>query len=295
MPDILQNIAGTGLIVGNPVLRKFFRNRPGGADVGPMLSKPKPLMSNGLVLVVEDSAAQAGQLRSLLEGAKLEVAVAMNGVDALDLLDLRQTALIISDIVMPVMDGYELCRRVKASKKFRQIPFMLLTSLAQPQDIFQGLESGADYYNVKPYDGVVLMNRVRTVLDGLSRRQQGDLSESMDISYAGQKYSISADRSQILDLLLATFESTVRKNSELTLANKKLSDALESNKTLRGLIPICSYCKKIRDDRGYWEKVESFISKHSDARFSHGVCPHCLSKALEEVENLGKDAGPSKS
>ena len=66
--------------------------------------------------------------------------------------------------------------------------------------------------------------------------------------------------------------------SKLRATNKKLQIALDEIKTLRGIIPICSYCKKIRDDKGAWEIIESYISNHSEAEFSHGICPECLKK-----------------
>ena len=64
----------------------------------------------------------------------------------------------------------------------------------------------------------------------------------------------------------------------------ELQDALAQVKTLRGLIPICATCKKIRDDRGLWRQIESYIQEHSDADFSHGICPDCAKKALAELD-----------
>ena len=58
----------------------------------------------------------------------------------------------------------------------------------------------------------------------------------------------------------------------------ELQDALVSVKTLRGLLPICSHCKKIRDDKGYWNQIESYIRDHTDAEFTHGICPECMKK-----------------
>jgi hypothetical protein len=63
---------------------------------------------------------------------------------------------------------------------------------------------------------------------------------------------------------------------------QELKDALQKVKMLSGLLPICASCKKIRDDRGYWMQVESYISEHSDARFSHGFCPDCADKYLND-------------
>ncbi len=242
-------------------------------------------------MVAEDSTVQANFLRAILQEFNYEMVVAANGAEALALLELRRPTIIISDIVMPVMDGYEFCRRVKAVEKFRDIPFMLFTRLTEPQDIFKGLDSGADYYNVKPYDAAVLVERVRTILDGDGTPATPDGRTDIDVTYGGHKYSIHAGRTQILDLLLATFESIVQKNKELSGLNQKLTEALETNQILCGLIPICSYCKKIRDDRGYWDQVESYVTKHSAARFSHGVCPQCFEK---HMANLRGDNDPKK-
>jgi hypothetical protein len=73
-------------------------------------------------------------------------------------------------------------------------------------------------------------------------------------------------------------ETLNKKNAELQQANVDLHIALENIKTLKGLLPICSHCKKIRDDSGYWEQIESYVKNHSDAEFTHGICPDCIKK-----------------
>jgi len=243
----------------------------------PQLAGARPL-----ILVVEDSLTQAVFLRRILEKAGYDVTLAGDGQQALEQLELRVPALIISDVMMPVVDGYTLCQRVKTSEAFRNVPFMLLTALSEPQDIFKGLESGADFYSIKPYDGAKMLERVHAILD-VNCAQYLTNMLGTDVTYGGQKYTINAGRSQILDLLLATFENIVRKNGELIDTNRKLTEALEANKTLRGLIPICGYCKKIRDDRGFWDQVESFVTRHSEAKFSHGICPQCFEKTMKEL------------
>ena len=78
---------------------------------------------------------------------------------------------------------------------------------------------------------------------------------------------------------LERLERLVReRTSALEKTNAELTEALGSVQTLSGLIPICAGCKKIRDDRGYWDQVESYITKHSDAKFTHGICPECSRK-----------------
>jgi hypothetical protein len=77
----------------------------------------------------------------------------------------------------------------------------------------------------------------------------------------------------------------------LEKTNKELQTALAKIKTLSEMLPICSYCKKIRDDKGYWEMVETYISKHTDTVFSHGTCPECAEKAAKEFEEFKKKSG----
>ena len=70
---------------------------------------------------------------------------------------------------------------------------------------------------------------------------------------------------------------------ELRSRNEELSRALGSVKQLSGLLPICAHCKKIRDDKGYWSQIELYISKHSEADFSHGICPECVHLLYPEI------------
>lgn len=83
---------------------------------------------------------------------------------------------------------------------------------------------------------------------------------------------------------------TKRKRAEAELENliSELKDALANVKTLSGLLPICASCKKIRDDKGYWNQIEAYISEHSEAEFTHGMCPDCAKKAYEELDKLKK-------
>src|SRR5262245_45889048 len=116
------------------------------------------------VLIAEDSPTQALRLQNMLEKNGFSVTVATNGREALEALQTLRPALVISDIQMPEMDGYELCSRVKADPQKRDIPLILLTSLSAPQDIIRGLECGADNFVVKPYNNDFLLARIRTVL-----------------------------------------------------------------------------------------------------------------------------------
>jgi len=89
-------------------------------------------------------------------------------------------------------------------------------------------------------------------------------------------------------------EETVRLQSSLADRVRELEDALSHVKQLQGLLPICSYCKKVRDDQNYWHQVESYVSEHSEAQFSHSICPECYEKiVLPELERMESRNAPA--
>jgi serine phosphatase RsbU (regulator of sigma subunit)/CheY-like chemotaxis protein len=175
------------------------------------------------ILVVEDSLTQALKLQHMLERHDYGVFTATNGKDALKMLRMLPPTLIITDINMPQMDGYELCRRVKDDPALRRLPVILLTSLADPKDILRGLECGADNFIVKPYDEEFLLSRIQYVLANLELRRQAGGREGTEIFFAGQKYHLTTDRIHSIDLLLSTYETAVQKNNELSKATEKLA------------------------------------------------------------------------
>jgi two-component system, OmpR family, response regulator VanR len=205
-----------------------------------------------IILIVEDSLTQAIKLESILKKYDYDVTTLQDGKKALTYLETARPDLIISDVIMPEMNGYELCHNIKSSEKTRDIPVILLTSLTDPEDIIKGLECGANNFITKPYDEEMLISRIKYML--LNREFRKNISTEMKIElyFGGKKHFINSDKMQILDILLSTYEHIMEKKRELEEVNKELTMALETIKTLKGLIPICSYCKKIRNDRGYW-------------------------------------------
>ena len=177
------------------------------------------------ILIAEDSATQTLLLKGILERHGFSVVAARDGRLALDALGACDPVLIISDIQMPEMDGYELCRRVKADGLLKEIPVMLLTSLSAPQDIIHGLECGADNFVVKPYEADFLMARVRTVLANRELKRHASDKGGIAVEFAGQRYVIDASRRQILNLLLSTYETAVKTNRDLIEAHEQLKAA----------------------------------------------------------------------
>ena len=116
------------------------------------------------ILIVEDSRTQAERLSHTLEKAGDRVRIAGNGAEALESTRKIRPHLIISDVVMPVMDGYTMCRAIKDDGKLRDIPVILLTSLSDTQDVILGVEAGVDYYVTKPYQVEALLSKIQSVL-----------------------------------------------------------------------------------------------------------------------------------
>jgi PAS domain S-box-containing protein len=174
------------------------------------------------ILIVEDSPTQAEMLRQLLTGVGHEVRAARNGEEALAQLAERAPALVITDIVMPRMDGYELCRAIKRDPELRRIPVILLTSLASPKDVLNGLTAGADNFIRKPYEADYLLARVTHILTNLELRKREHMQLGMEISFLGERHFITSDRQQIVDFLLSSFEEAVHLNGELTRSYRSL-------------------------------------------------------------------------
>ena len=190
------------------------------------------------ILIVEDSPTQALRLQHVLERHDYEVFTAKNGREAIESLRTRVPTLIITDINMPEMDGYELCRRVKDDAELKDVPLILLTSLSDPKDILKGLECGADNFIVKPYDEEFLLSRIQYVLANLELRRQAGGKDATEIFFAGHKYQLTTDRIHSIDLLLSTYETAVQKNLELSKVTEKLEqqaqELREKNEQMEG-------------------------------------------------------------
>jgi signal transduction histidine kinase len=174
------------------------------------------------ILIAEDSPTQAQRLRYILEQHGYHVTSAANGRAALELATQILPALLISDVVMPEMNGYELCARIKDDVRLSHIPVILVTTLSDPQDVIRGLECRADNFILKPYDEEQLLRRVQFVLINNERRQHEQPGTGLEIVFGGQKHFITADRLQILNLLLSTYEAAIHRNKELSATRDAL-------------------------------------------------------------------------
>lgn len=174
------------------------------------------------VLIAEDSATQAQQLQHVLEQNGYRVTATANGRLALEAAQRDKPALIISDVIMPEMNGYELCSRIKADTRLGDVPVILVTTLSDPHDVIRGLECRADNFILKPYDAEQLLHRIQFVLVNNQMRRSEQPGMGLEIVFGGQKHFITADRLQILNLLLSTYEAAMQRNQELSATRDTL-------------------------------------------------------------------------
>jgi len=190
----------------------------------------------GNIMIVDDTPANLTVLRRILAEQGYLVRPALSGEIALKTIQADLPDLILLDIVMPGMDGFEVCSKLKAEEKTRDVPIIFISALDEIEDKMRAFSEGGVDYISKPFHAEEVLARVKTHL-----------------------------------MLYSLINSLEKKNIELKMA-------LDEVKQLRGLLPICATCKKIRDDKGYWNILELYIEKHSEASFSHGMCPECTEK-----------------
>jgi len=187
-----------------------------------------------LVLIVDDETTNLQALGTILQDEECQFAFATSGWQALSIIYEVHPDLILLDVVMPGLNGFEVCKILKDSPEVKDIPVIFLTAKTDLKDIIEGFSLGAVDYVIKPFNSVELLARVNTHLElKKARDEQKKLIEDLQV-------------------------------------------ALAEVKLLKGFLPICCFCKKIRDDEGYWQQLEEYITKYSDTQFTHGVCPECL-------------------
>ena len=204
---------------------------------------------NGNILVVDDTKENLRILVEALGGEGYKVRPALSGRIALEAARKEVPDLILLDILMPGMDGYQACEALKADARLRDVPVIFISALDEVADKIKGFRAGGVDYISKPFQTEEVLARVETHLT--LRALQKDLEE---------------------------------KNESLRKLNRDLQQALDEIKTLRGIIPICASCKKIRDDNDSWQRIEKYISDHSEAEFSHGICPDCAKKLYPDLK-----------
>ncbi len=178
------------------------------------------------ILIVEDSATQRQALQGLLESLEYDVSVSVDGEDALESVKRAEFDLVVSDVVMPGMSGFDLCKHIKRDPDLKnRPPVLLLTSMADPRDIVRGLEAGADNYVTKPYQAAQLAARIEQALSYRGTTVESIEGKEVEIEFLGEKFVIHSDPHRILRLLLSSFEDVIRVNHELQESQRQLAAA----------------------------------------------------------------------
>jgi CheY-like chemotaxis protein len=209
------------------------------------------------ILIVDDQVANLQLLARILEGAGYNVQTATTGARALQVAQVNPPDIVLLDVMMPGLSGFEVGERLRELPETGDVPVIYLSALSSVEDKVKGFQAGGVDYITKPYRGQEVVARVMTHLT--LRRLQKELQ--------------------------AVNRQLEERNVELERRNLELQEALDTIKTLSGLIPICAWCgRKIENEDGEWEALERYIESHSEASFTHGMCPDCLEQAKQESQ-----------
>ncbi len=195
--------------------------KPIASDVEPGNERPH---RNQTILIVEDSSVQTELLRRALEGAGYRVIAARNGAEGLASAKSHHPAAVVSDINMPVMDGYEMCRAIRQEESLDPVPVVLLTMRSEPEDLIRGLNAGADGYLTKPYDVPALLSRLAALLANPPAPPPAHERRKVKLTLGGETYLVDAHGPRMLNLLISTYQNTVLQNRILATTQAALED-----------------------------------------------------------------------
>lgn len=213
------------------------------------------------LLIVDDLPENIKVLGNSLQHENYRISFATSGQQAIDMALKNSIDLILLDIMMPGMDGFEVCRQLKGETRTRHIPIIFITAKTEKEDIIQGFEAGAVDYVTKPFNAAELSARVHTHLE-LRRSKEVIQNQAEELSWT---------------------------NKRLMKKNQKLERALEEIETLKGLLPVCSNCKKIRNAnadtkiQSSWISLEAYLHEHTAAEVTHSICPECMAALYPEL------------
>jgi DNA-binding response OmpR family regulator len=234
------------------------------------------------ILIVEDSAVEAEILRRILVRAGYRVTLTKNGEEGLHAARACRPALVVSDIRMPVMNGYELCHEIKYDKTLWNVPVILLTVLSEPEDIMQAINGGADSYIIKPFVDASLLERVRALLATPIRRKRAEEQRSEKVEYNSKLHTITGGSQQILNLLLSVYENTLVQNRDLTRIQTQLNllnESLDEQVRQRTANLLLEQKKLERVNRTLRIMSACHIAlahASTEEEMFHNVCPHIV-------------------
>ncbi|MDD2898389.1 MAG: response regulator [Desulfuromonadaceae bacterium] len=220
------------------------------------------------VLIVDDEPLSVRILCHQLEN-DYAIVLAQNGREALKIISDTPPDIVLLDLLMPEMNGYEVYRFIRMIPALDSVPVLFITAMPDVECEALGLEMGASDFIHKPFSADLVRLRIKNHLA------------------FSQERSLLMQRSSELQLLNTKLKDEIIQRKEIQRINEELILKYEATlarvKLLEGIIPICAYCHKIRDDKDGWNQLEEYISDHSEALFSHGICPECTKIEMEKI------------
>ena len=241
------------------------------------------------ILIVEDSPTEIEQLKHTLDKHGYNVATAYNGKEALSYLSGHKPQVVISDIVMPEMDGYELCKEIKSGESTMDIPVILLTSLSRPEDVLEGISCGANNFITKPYREDYLISHIEQILVNRKLVKNERVRVGVEIIFGGKRHLITAGQQQMFTLLISTYEAAVQRNNELKKLNEHLEElVIERTKELSAENAIR---KRAENQVKRLNRIYALQSDISQAT----VRIHDINKLLKEICTIAINKGKFQS
>jgi PleD family two-component response regulator len=211
-----------------------------------------------MVMLVDDQSFVAEVLRRFFsEEEGIDLHYVSDPAEAIKVANQIRPTVILQDLVMPGVDGLALVGRYRANSSTKDTPIIVLSTKEEPQIKSLAFSLGANDYVVKLPDRLELIARVR---------------------YHSKAYLNHLQRDEAYRALRESQQQLLESNAALLATNQKLGEALSDVKQLTGLLPMCAYCKRVRNDQNYWDQIEGYLAKHSDLQLSHGVCEDCFTK-----------------
>jgi PleD family two-component response regulator len=217
---------------------------------------PDPaLEGHAMILLVDDQPIIGEAVRRALAGEPdIDFHYCCNPDEAVALACNIGADVVLLDLVMPSRDGLEVLRELRTCPLTATVPVVMLSVKEDAVTKSRTFALGANDYLVKLPDRLELLARLR---------------------HHARARQLEQQRDEAWRALRESQRQLVEKNTALIALNEELREALAHVKQLEGLLPICSYCKRIREDGNYWKQIEEYIGTRTDARFSHGICPDC--------------------
>jgi DNA-binding response OmpR family regulator len=223
-----------------------------------------------IVFLVDDQDVEADLVRvAIRHETGIELHHCMDGsVAVAQALKIRPTV-ILQDLGMAERDGLAIISQFRATEGTHDIPIIVYSGWDNPKIKSVVFSIGANDFLVKPAEPLEFVARLR---------------------YHSTAFQDHRRRQEVERQLRASEESLRQSIESLTQTNRKLTEALTHVKELSGLLPICTYCRRVRDDQNYWGQLEAYLVENSDLQLSHGVCEECFDKQAMDLGLTPKEA-----